>query len=95
MKRLLFSTKQQKLLFGAVTGLAFYKAYRNLDYLNDIGIVRFARVGVTVSSNCYSVKFFFKASIMMCDYKWTMMGMNYENKEYTTRINECHKRGAK
>lgn len=94
MRRLfLMRIPQRKLVIGGLTGLTLFACYKNQERLNDIGIVRFARVGITVIF--YFFIFICKASIIMCDYKWNMMGMDHESQIYKNRLKQCHSRSAK
>uniref|UniRef100_A0AC35GMF8 Protein kinase domain-containing protein n=1 Tax=Panagrolaimus sp. PS1159 TaxID=55785 RepID=A0AC35GMF8_9BILA len=64
------------------TGIgSFYFLHQNDYELGSIGVVRFARAGIT-------------ASTIIADYKWNLLGIKEGTEKYETKMKECHQRGA-
>uniref|UniRef100_A0A914PE85 ABC1 atypical kinase-like domain-containing protein n=1 Tax=Panagrolaimus davidi TaxID=227884 RepID=A0A914PE85_9BILA len=64
------------------TGIgSLYFLHQNDYELGSIGVVRFARAGIT-------------ASTIIADYKWNLLGIKEGTEKYETKMKECHQRGA-
>ncbi|KAH7703547.1 atypical/ABC1/ABC1-B protein kinase, partial [Aphelenchoides avenae] len=64
-----------------IGGASLYFFHQNDYSLSNIGVIRFARVGVAATET-------------IMDYKWSLMGLASDSEKYKERLKQCHLRGA-